>query len=502
MMVVKLKVQAGPVKGKEFVFDQHDAFIFGRAPKCHCCIPNDPYVSRNHFLLEANPPECKIRDLGSLNGTHVNGRKYGGREQNESPEQAARRTKEVSLKHGDVVQTGDTQFLVCVEGPAECVDCGKRIPEEQKQEAAFLGGAYLCAECREKAARKHIGAVLKPRCSKCGREISATDSEAAQDTPLCHRCRAAQPDAGHAGGDLLARIVAQAMKGKQAIPAVPDYEIVRELGEGGMGKVYLARQRKDAKEVALKVMLSRNASPLDKDVQRFQREMKICQQLKHPHVVAFLHQGRHKGIFYFVMEYCDGGNLRDLMKKRGGAVPLDEAGPIMLQALDGLAYAHGQKVVHRDLKPENVLLVRKGRQHVAKVADFGLAKNFQQSGLSGMTLTGTYAGTVPFMPHEQIEDFRHAHPATDVFSIGATFYNLLTGQYVYDFSAADDPMKVVLEAKVVPIRKRGVKLPAELVKIIDRATAPEPGDRFKTAGEMKTAMEKALPGGNSPRRLT
>lgn len=488
-MEVKLKVIAGKMAGKEFIFDRHDIFIFGRSPKCHCHIPDDPYVSRNHFLLEVNPPECYVRDLGSLNGTYINGHKYGGREYGESPEEAAKRAREVKLKDGDVIQAGGTVFLVQIEMPAECIECGKEIPKEEREEAKFVGGTYLCRGCREKAVRK-VAVPKKVFCCVCGKEIPIDEAGGVgRGDYVCADCRN-MPREREA--DILEQILNAFLRGVEKPPEIPDYEIIRQLGHGGMGVVYLARRIKDGAEVALKVMLAKRGRVTEKAVEYFQREMEICRQLQHPNIVAFYEQGYHKGVFYFVMEYCNGGSVDKLMEKRGGWLNLDEAIPIMLQALEGLAYAHERGYVHRDLKPSNILLVIDGKQRTAKISDFGLAKNFQQAGLSGITATGAYAGTLLFVPREQLLDFKHTRPVSDVFSIGATFYNMLTGKYVYEFSGADDPVHVILEGKVVSIRKRRVKLPDRLADIIDRAISPEPSDRFQTAGEMKDEMVKAL----------
>ncbi|MEM2991501.1 MAG: serine/threonine-protein kinase, partial [Halobacteria archaeon] len=326
--------------------------------------------------------------------------------------------------------------------------------------------------------------------SVCGKEISPDEAGGVgRGDYVCADCRE-MPKEREA--DLLEQILADFLRGKEKLPEIPDYEIVRELGQGGMGVVYLARRLSDSKKVALKVMLSKRGRVTEKLVKYFQREMEICRQLRHPNIVEFYEQGYNRGIFYFVMEYCNGGSLRDLMRKRGGRLDLDEAKPIMLQVLDGLAYAHEREIVHRDLKPENILLVIDAGKLTAKVSDFGLAKNFQQAGLSGMTASGAYAGTRQFMPREQLLDFKHARPVTDVFSIGATFYNMLTGEYVYDFSRAVDPVRVILEGQIVPIRKREVQLPEKLAEIIDRAISPEPKDRFQNAVEMKEEMIKVV----------
>jgi serine/threonine protein kinase len=161
---------------------------------------------------------------------------------------------------------------------------------------------------------------------------------------------------------------------------------------------------------------------------------------------------------------------------------------IAVEALEGLAAAHEAGFVHRDLKPDNVLL---GENGAARLADFGLAKSFQQAGLSGMTATGVVGGTFPFMAREQLTSYREARPTTDVWSMAATLYFLLTGQYARDFGD-QDPIAVILRGGVVPLRQRDAAVPADLAAVIDRALDDEPARRFPTAREFGAALAGVL----------
>jgi serine/threonine protein kinase len=174
----------------------------------------------------------------------------------------------------------------------------------------------------------------------------------------------------------------------------------------------------------------------------FHREIEVTRQLRHPNIVELIDDGSVKGAYYCVLEFVDGTDLKRLMRAEGGRLSLADAAPIMLGTLEGLAFAHRVKVqvravgsdkeftgiVHRDLKPENILLARAGDGWVPKVADFGLAKSFESAGLSDMTIKGV-CGTPAYWPREQITHYRYLHPATDVFSIGCVFYELLTGAW-------------------------------------------------------------------------
>jgi hypothetical protein len=468
---IKLAVVSGPMQGREFRFEEHDVFVLGRAPDCHCVLPDDPCVSRHHFLLEANPPDCCIQDLGSLNGTHINDVKHGGRNPDELPQKAARRNQTVAIRDGDTIRIGDTTLKVRIEAPAICARCGKAL--EKAEAESIPKGDVVCRACRAKPKNRQE--------------------------------------------ELLAKIIGDAMKNQQECPQIPGYEIERKLGEGGMGRVFLARvlDKKNpspfrnretplpkgsargvslfrkGKIVALKTMLPRKSAVSEADVRRFQREMAVCAQLQHPNIVAYIDQGYHNGIFYFVMEYCPAGSVQDRLASSGGKLTVAESVAIISQALNGLAYAHRQGIVHRDLKPSNVLLAGSAGKETAMIADFGLAKNFQQAGLSGMTMSGVYSGTMPFMPPEQVIAFRDVKPVSDVFSVGAMLYLMLTGQYAYDLAGADEPIRAILEKKIVPIRERKVKLPARLADVVDCAIAPETRDRFPTALAMKKALKEA-----------
>ena len=145
--------------------------------------------------------------------------------------------------------------------------------------------------------------------------------------------------------------------------------------------------------------------------------------------------------------------------------------------------------MHRDLKPQNILLSR----GEVRLSDFGLAKSFQQAGLSGMSMTGSYAGTPVFMPREQITNFKYVKPVSDVWSMGATIYNLLTGTFPYPFSKDRDPIDVILNDDIVPIGQRDKTLPKNLCAVLDKALEKKAKDRYQTAAEMLAAMKKSLP---------
>ena len=491
MARVILDVVKGPIAGKTFAFEEHDTFIFGRHPDCHAHLsPQDTTASRHHFILEVNPPDARIRDLGSLNGTYVNGAKHGGRDRNETAEEAqARRFAEVDLRNGDRVEVGATEFAIRVEVPAACVGCGTPIPDAFKSVCVWVGGTHICPPCRQKdAAGQPPPTPAPPKCSQCGRDVAKEIGERRGGDYVCNGCRQTAQDDPAA---VLAQVLRQRSRepGAPAADGVAGYRLGKKLGAGGMGAVYLAERIADGRQVALKVMLAKVAVN-EQARQGFQREIEVLKGLRHPQIVELIEHGSAGGAFYFVMELCRGGSFTDLLEGARRPLAVAEAGPLMLETLDGLAHAHAQGFVHRDLKPANILLAEKARG--AKVSDFGFAKSFDKAGLSGMTQTGMTAGTWPFMPREQLINFKYVKPVSDVWSIGATFYYMLTARLPRELPQGRDPIDVVLENRIVPIRERDGRLPAPVAEVIDRSLAARPDERYADAGAFRSALAKAL----------
>jgi eukaryotic-like serine/threonine-protein kinase len=479
---VTLTVTAGPIGGRRFDFSGHDTFLFGRSPDCHAQLsPDDTSASRHHFLLEANPPAARLRDLGSLNGTHVNGVRYGGRGRHETPEEAARRQlPQVDLRDGDEVRVGATVFRVSIEAPAACCDCGRPIPDAERAACAWMAGTFLCPDCRKRTAPTGSSGFPPPAaCARCGRRRTVVDAEG-----LCDECGSADRSVQV----LIESLVDVRPPLADVASVVGDYEVGPLLGRGGMGAVYLARRRSDGAEVALKVMLARVVvDEVARDV--FRREIEVTRSIRHPNVVELLDYGSEGEGFYFAMTYCPGGSVESLIQRRGRPLDLATACRIALEALEGLAYAHERGFVHRDIKPDNLLL---GDRDVTRVTDFGLAKSFQQAGLSGMTATGAVAGTLWFMPREQLTNFRLMKPVSDVWSMGATLYYLLTRRFARDFPPGEDPLPIILRGGVVPIREREPGIPEAVASVIDRAIADDLSRRFADAGVFRDALREAL----------
>jgi eukaryotic-like serine/threonine-protein kinase len=273
--------------------------------------------------------------------------------------------------------------------------------------------------------------------------------------------------------------------------SVPGYRLATAMRSGGMGTLWLAEDLADGRQVVIKTirpdkLVSHAARQL------FLRETKISIGLHHPNIVRFLETGEHKGRVYIVMEYVSGKDADALRKSHGGTLPAEDVIEIGLQALAGLEYAHSRNIVHRDIKPANILVEGDSpSNYVVKLTDFGLAKSFREHGFENITQTGVIRGSVQFMPPEQVTDCRGADHRADIFSLGATLYNLLTGTYVWPFSDREDPFLTIVQQDPVPIESRGVSVPGPLADVIDHALRKSLSQRYQSALEMRNALQAA-----------
>jgi serine/threonine protein kinase len=254
----------------------------------------------------------------------------------------------------------------------------------------------------------------------------------------------------------------------------PKLEIVRLLGQGGMGAVYLARQPELDRLVAVKILPPEVARDPD-FMERFSREARALARLNHANVVTIFDFGVSDGLYYFTMEYVDGKNVRELLETGALAAPL--ALKIIAQVCDGLQYAHDEGFIHRDIKPANILLDSKGR---VKIADFGLARLV---GLTPtyLTLTGSaeVMGTLFYMAPEQLRGAHTVDHRADLYSLGVVFYEMLTGE-------------LPLGRFGPPSQRAGVD--GRLDAIVLRALAREPQHRHQDAAQIKREVEAALAG--------
>ena len=387
-MKLELSIIAGPHQGKKFLLEGHDTFLVGRAKDAHFQLSNDdPYFSRRHFLVEMNPPRCRVIDLSRRNGILHNGV----------------RVQSAEIADGDEVGAGHTVFKFAF------ID---DLDENRTLDQPFT--------------------------------INPTDFPAGY---------------------------------KPFSLAVPGYRIEGELGRGGMGVVYRATRERDGIAVAVKTITPAIGTS-QRQIDRFFRESRILSQLDHPNIVAFQEVGEAGDSIYLVMDLVDGPDLGVRLRDRGPE-DIRTAVRIVCQMLEGLAHAHNKGFVHRDIKPSNILIGRIGEKPTAKLADFGLARVYETSQISGLTMQGEIGGTPAFMAPEQVTHYREVKPPADQYSAAATLYFVLTGKNIHDLPKdIGDQLAQIVTATPVPITDRRADIPAELAQVIHKALSREPEERY------------------------
>jgi len=307
-----------------------------------------------------------------------------------------------------------------------CPQCGSKMPEDAPH--------GLCPKCLLQAGRDRTTVNLS-----AGEEAASTQRPTAPDP-------------------------------KELAKQLPQLDIGELIGQGGMGFVFKAKQRHLDRDVALKIL----HAELQQDpafAKRFEREAQALAKLNHPNIVTVFESGHTEaGDYYFVMEYVDGVNLRDVL--HGGHLEAEKALAVVPQVCEALQYAHEQGIVHRDIKPENILMDSRGQ---VKIADFGLAKLLNPSSQNeNLSRVGQRMGTAHYMAPEQAQDATDVDHRADIYSLGVVFYEMLTGELpIGRFSAPS----------------RTVKLDGRLDKVVLKTLESRPDQRYQQASDLKTEIE-------------
>jgi serine/threonine-protein kinase len=440
-MRVVLRVIEGPLTGQvaEFNFSGPERILVGRSRQAHFSLKDgqrmDRAVSRTHFFLAIAPPTCRIIDAGSVNHIYVNGK----------------RTPMADLASGDIIRlTSQTKIEVRIQLDPQEVETVVKDEDPLLTPPSWANQFEL---------------VMPSTSAPSGQPCLVCTTPPPRQEVVCDGCR---------------------QKAASLPQPVSGYLLLRELGSGGMGVVSLALETRSNRVVAVKMIRPDRGTPVQ--VKRFLREAALLRELNHPNIIGFRDMGANQGLLWFAMDYVAGQDCQRLLECNG---PFSIRGGVRvaLQMLEALAYAHDKNIIHRDIKPANVLIEEDDTGRRVKLADFGLARIFQASQLSGVTMSQDIGGSVPFLPPEQVLNFREATPASDQYGVAATLYKMLTNHYVHDlpeqFAAALDH---ILHKPVKPIQKRRLDISDGLAAAIERALEIEPEDRFPDVRSFAAAL--------------
>ena len=432
-MPVIFKVIRGPHSGQEYQIDHPDTFTVGRSTHAQFAMTQDLVLSRKHFQVENSPPLFHLIDLGSTNGTKVNGL----------------RVTHVALREGDVITAGDSTFVVS-------------FTEDSQDSQNFAG----CAGC---GGRIPIGPREGPRSPN---EIILPDGQ--RKIWLCEEC--------HARRFKFPKTAA-------------DYLIEEWIGGGGMGEVFRARQLSRNRPVAIK-MMSTSSAIGEKAKSYFRREIEVLRDLlmpggrSHHSIVSFYEIYEVDSQIQLVMEYVDGKNAHDWVAELSGPLPIASAARIGRHLLQALDFAHSRGYVHRDVKPSNLLIFGPLHRPRVKLTDFGLAKSFAETEGANLTRQGDIGGSIGFISPEHIRSFGEIREPADIYSAAATLFYLMTNKYPYlGFDPRQqDSYQMILQHPALPLRAFRPDAPEGLERILLKALHKQPKDRWKSAGAMASAL--------------
>ncbi len=460
MHTISLICLAGPLKGQVFRLNKGGpVFLFGRYSKATCSLAADPAASHLHFLIDTSDNRVRIIDLGSTNGLVINERHLGGK-------QGAPFTDFITLKSGDTILAGACLFRLSAVEEAN-------TSEYRSDSAVSSSHSSSAVIASGNAPRPTGSASRKVGSSRTQHRLTAIISQDTVQQRLDGMDGESQPE--------------------EELPRVDGFTILELIGGGGKGVVYRAIKDDTGDSAAIKMMMFRSKSKRQRSIEMFRREIQITRQLHHPHIIRYLADGISGGAPFLALEYVEGGNLDTIIgDSPGGRMDLPAAVPLFIQLLEAVAYMHQHSLVHRDIKPKNVLLdLRRGGTYAIKLSDMGLSCRFTSASVSEFLPIISEGGTPAYMPPEQLTDLTRAIPQSDVFSSGATFYQMVTGRPLYDFTDKDQN-ETIINGEITPIRELRPDLPFSITTVIDKALSYQPENRQANAFEMLEEFKNAL----------
>jgi len=414
-MLVRLEVSGGPDKGREFELVQDGVYVLGRSTKCHLSIPSDRHISQAHmaFRVDSSTQTCTWKQLPEArNAVSVN----------------AQILTSGKLKTGDRIKLGFAEINFSADWQRQvsfysCVECDRSVYLLQSDIGRLR--KVVCDECRQQTDQAPR-TIERFNCRDCGRDVR----EQANRDQLAFEYHGL---AEYLCDDCASKFsTSRSCKGSST-----NYQLLRELGQGGMGVVFLGRCELTGRLVAVKHATGGE--------QRFEREMLLMQRLRHPNIVRYI-DWTGSDAPRLIMQYVSGPSLHDLMIDEFDAISITRRLEIFGQIINAVAFMHsqvGSRIIHRDLKPENVLIqVSPDSGYQAFVTDFGLGCDLDESRL---TRYGVRMGTPAFTAPEQMRNARNANERSDVYALGVLGYYMISGELPFGLPS---PLEASIEARI------------------------------------------------------
>jgi hypothetical protein len=441
---LRLKIEHGQDAGHIWRLKDPGLYIIGRDATSSIRVL-DMKVSKGHCeigLSNGTEGAAWIRDLKSTHGTQLNGQPL---------------SKEATVKPGDEIRLGFTVLRLLSDGPADTIAAPNGpLPKAPPKPAATNGGA---------------GGAVATTTAGPGPGANVT-APWAKDS-----LAGAGPAPGDAAKSVSKTLPPDELVGK----TLGGYHVLRKIGQGGMGSVYVAEQVSLKREVALKVLSEKFVAD-SAFVDQFLNEARAAGQLNHPNVVQVYDVGKEQGRYFFSMEFVPGGAIEDRIKGAKSA-EWSEALNWFLDATNALIFARKRGILHRDVKPDNLMLAEDGS---AKLCDLGLAKKSESADL----LAQGIIGTPHYLSPETIRRKNDIDHRTDLYSLGCTFYRILAGENPYPAKTVKDILLGHLNKPVPRVTDRKADVPKDLSDAVYKLMQKEPADRFENADDLYTALDK------------
>ncbi|MEM9365774.1 MAG: FHA domain-containing serine/threonine-protein kinase [Planctomycetota bacterium] len=462
---IHVEVRSGPHSGEFWSVQLRGPITIGRQSPSHIRLPKEPGASTVHCQIEPDGQQLRIRDLGSTNGTLLNGMSV----------------RSGIFRSGETILVGQSEIVITSQPSDEDLSPRTDVPvESRRRHRDQVEGEQdsLFSEAEDEGTRVAVAGPSIPEEVDSGQ----TPHLSRQQDPSPATGEAATGEAG------TAETVAQGTQKKQSdstfdsiepfsIPRdFANYRLVERIGQGGMATVYRAVHRRSGEVVAIKMIRS-IGQPSQKQLSLFLREGTLITKLRHPRIVHAHEIGFHDEQPFLVMEYVSGIDLLALMGSLQGNARLRTATWVASRLLQALHYAHGQGIVHRDVKISNLLAFREAHRLQVKLADFGLAKIVVDSGISQITNERSMRGTLAYMAPEQIRESRSVGFTADLYSAGICLLRLLGGELP---KPAFEPNG----GNVAKVLASLQGVPKPLARVIEKATKPAINDRYQSAESM------------------